>query len=80
MSPVYDDGQTDDSGYWVYDYASIAPYVDAISVMAYDYSVAEPGPIAPLPWVEELMAGSTGPRPEDRRSSSSASPFMGATG
>ena len=59
VPPVYDDGQTDDSGYWVYDYASIAPHVDAIRVMAYDYSVAEPGPIAPLPWVEELMAGST---------------------
>ncbi len=59
VPPVYDDGQTEDSGYWVYDYASIAPHVDAIRVMAYDYSVADPGPIAPLPWVEELIAGST---------------------
>jgi HAD superfamily hydrolase (TIGR01509 family) len=59
VPPVYDDEQTDDSGYWVYDYGSIAPYVDAIRVMAYDYSVSEPGPIAPLDWVEELIAGST---------------------
>ena len=59
VPPVYDDAQTDDSGYWVYDYGSIAPHVDAIRVMAYDYSVADPGPIAPLPWVEELIAGST---------------------
>ena len=27
--------------------------------MAYDYSVSDPGPIAPLDWVEELIAGST---------------------
>jgi HAD superfamily hydrolase (TIGR01509 family) len=59
VPPVYDDEQTDDSGYWVYDYGSIAPHVDAIRVMAYDYSVSEPGPIAPLDWVEELIAGST---------------------
>jgi HAD superfamily hydrolase (TIGR01509 family) len=59
VPPVYDDGQTDDSGYWVYDYGSIAPHVDAIRVMAYDYSVSEPGPIAPLDWVEDLIAGSS---------------------
>jgi HAD superfamily hydrolase (TIGR01509 family) len=59
VPPVYDDEQTDESGYWVYDYGSIAPHVDAIRVMAYDYSVDEPGPIAPLDWVEELIAGST---------------------
>ena len=58
VPPVYDDGQTEDSGYWVYDYRSIAPHVDAVRVMAYDYSVADPGPIAPIDWVEELMAGS----------------------
>ena len=59
VPPVYDDGQTEDSGYWVYDYGSIAPHVDAIRVMAYDYSVADPGPIAPVDWVEDLIAGSS---------------------
>ena len=39
IPPVYDGGQTDDSGYWVYDYAAITPLVDTIRVMAYDYSV-----------------------------------------
>jgi HAD superfamily hydrolase (TIGR01509 family) len=58
VPPVYDDEQTDDSGFWVYDFGAIAPHVDAIRVMAYDYSVSEPGPIAPLEWVEELIAGS----------------------
>ena len=59
VPPVYDDGQTDDSGYWVYDYGAIAPHVDAIRIMAYDYSTDQPGPIAPLDWVEEIIAGST---------------------
>ena len=61
IPPVYDAGQGDDSGFWVYDYGAIAPHVDAIRVMAYDYSVpsGEPGPIAPLPWVERVIAGTS---------------------
>ena len=51
VPPIYDTGQSPDSGYWVYDYGGIAPYVDAIRIMAYDYSTDEPGPIAPLAWV-----------------------------
>jgi HAD superfamily hydrolase (TIGR01509 family) len=59
IPPVFDAGQTDDSGYWVYDYASITPLVDNIRVMAYDYSIASgpPGPIAPLAWVDSVIAG-----------------------
>ena len=38
---VVDGGRTEDSGYWVYDYGAIAPHVDAIRVLADDYSVAE---------------------------------------
>ena len=59
IPPVYDAEQTADSGFWVYDYAAITPLVDAIRVMAYDYSVAsgDAGPIAPLPWVEQVIAG-----------------------
>jgi spore germination protein YaaH len=57
IPPVYDAGQTADSGYWVYDYAGIAPAVDRIRVMAYDYSTSEPGPIAPLDWVRTVIAG-----------------------
>jgi len=61
IPPVYDAGQTDDSGFWVYDYASLAPVVDHVRVMAYDYSVAssDPGPIAPLDWVERIIEGTT---------------------
>lgn len=41
--------------YWVYDYAAIGTVVDRIRIMAYDYSVAEPGPIAPLDWVQSVI-------------------------
>jgi HAD superfamily hydrolase (TIGR01509 family) len=49
---------TDDgvSGYWVYDHGAIAEHVDAIRIMAYDYSVAEPGPIAPPFWVADVVS------------------------
>ncbi len=57
IPPVYDEGQTADSGYWVYDYAAIIEHVDRIRIMTYDFSVAEPGPIAPLEWVESAIVG-----------------------
>ncbi len=39
----------------VFDYAALAPYVDYMAIMTYDHHWAEgtPGPISPLPWVEE---------------------------
>jgi len=57
IPPVYDDGQTSASGYWVYDYGAIVEHVDRIRIMTYDFSVAEPGPIAPLDWVESAITG-----------------------
>jgi len=57
IPPVYDAGQTSASGYWVYDYGAIVEHVDQIRIMAYDYSVERPGPIAPLDWVESAIAG-----------------------
>jgi spore germination protein YaaH len=58
VPPVYDDGQTADSGYWVYDHRSMGPLVDRIRIMAYDYSYqgGDPGPIAPIDWVRRLVA------------------------
>jgi len=52
---IIDSGRTEASGYWVYDYAGIAPHVDVIRIMAYDFSTAEPGPMAPLDWVEDVV-------------------------
>jgi hypothetical protein len=57
IPPVYNAGQTDSSGYWVYDYGAIVEHVDRIRIMAYDYSVGAPGPIAPLDWVELAITG-----------------------
>jgi hypothetical protein len=57
VPPVYDAGRGDDSGYWVYDYQAITPLVDAIRVMAYDYSTVEPGPISPINWVQRAIDG-----------------------
>ncbi len=57
IPPVYDQSTTGQRGYWVYDHGTIAEYVDAIRIMAYDYSVADVGPIAPLAWVGDAVAG-----------------------
>jgi hypothetical protein len=57
VPPIYDAGRTEDSGYWVYDYGAIAPLVDRIRIMAYDYSTDEVGPIAPLDWVQQAIDG-----------------------
>ena len=57
IPPVYDAEQTSDSGFWVYDYGAIAPHVDRIRIMAYDFSVGEAGPIAPLEFVERSING-----------------------
>ena len=54
---VYNKNRDPDSGYWVYDYGAIVKYVDHIRMMAYDYSVAEPGPIAPLDYVQRAIDG-----------------------
>ena len=54
---IKDDGRTDDSGYWVYDYGGMEPHVDQIRIMAYDYSTDKAGPIAPLSFVQQAIDG-----------------------
>ena len=51
-------------GYWVYDHGAIAPVVDGIRIMAYDYSVGEAGPIAPIWWVADAIASTSAGVPE----------------
>ncbi len=67
VPPVYDVDVVGERGFWVYALDQIAPHVDAIRIMAYDYSVAEPGPIAPLAWVAQVIEGVTGVVPVDMR-------------
>jgi spore germination protein YaaH len=52
---IYDADRDGSSGYWVYDWAGIAPYADRLRIMAYDYSVSRAGPIAPLSWVTRVV-------------------------
>ena len=57
VPPMYDPERTGgDRGYWVYDYEAIGKVVDYVRVMAYDYSTAEAGPIAPIAWVKGLVS------------------------
>jgi spore germination protein YaaH len=56
VPPMYDGNESPASGYWVYDFAGMAPHVDSVRIMTYDYSVARPGPIAPLAFVRKSLA------------------------
>jgi spore germination protein YaaH len=47
---------SDSTGYWVYAWSSIGRVADRVRIMAYDYSPSRPGPIAPFPWVERVVA------------------------
>ena len=40
-------------GYTVYSWSAIAQYIDRLRIMTYDYSIAKPGPIGPISWVEK---------------------------
>jgi spore germination protein YaaH len=53
-------------GYWVYDWAGIVDSVDLLRIMAYDYSVGSPGPIAPLWWVEKVATNAVAIAPKDK--------------
>jgi len=46
---------TSKADYWVYDWEGIAPHVDRLRIMSYDYSVPNPGPIAPINWVRQAL-------------------------
>ncbi len=70
IPPVWDvtveEGEvTGSAGYWVYDHGAIAEHADAIRLMVYDYSVAEPGPISPLAWVQSAVDGTSAVVPEE---------------
>ena len=62
---IWNRNENGSEGYWVYDHGAIAPFVDAMRIMAYDFSVAEPGPIAPLAWVEDVVRSVSEVVPEE---------------
>ena len=42
-------------GYYVYAWAAIAPYIDRLRIMTYDYSVAKVGPLGPITWADRTV-------------------------
>lgn len=61
------DGTPNDStGYWVYAWKDIAPYINRLNIMAYDYSWSRPGPIGPNDWAGRLAASAVAQIGEDR--------------
>ncbi len=52
VPPMY----SDTTGYWVYAFRDIAPHIDKLRIMAYDYSWDSAGPIGgPLSWVRTVL-------------------------
>ncbi|MGI5839683.1 MAG: glycosyl hydrolase family 18 protein [bacterium] len=55
---------------WIgaFDYAALAPLNDFLMIMTYEFHWAggEPGPIAPLPWMEEVLAFALTQIPADK--------------
>jgi len=66
VPPVYDAGQTSNSGYWVYNYAAIAQHVDKVRIMTYSYSGNAAGVISPYWWVEKSMIAAKAIVPADK--------------
>ena len=45
-----------ETGYTVYDQATLGLVADRVRLMVYDWSVASPGSISPMSWVDEVIA------------------------
>jgi spore germination protein YaaH len=54
-TPYLFDPTEKSKGYYVYAWAAIAPHIDRLRIMTYDYSVSRPGPIGPLAWAEKTV-------------------------
>ena len=54
-TPYLFDPAEKQKGYFVYSWAGIAPFIDRLRIMTYDYSTTRPGPIGPLAWTEKTV-------------------------
>ena len=52
--------------YTVYAWPQIAPHIDRLRIMTYDYSVAKVGPIGPIAWTEKTVAYATSIMPASK--------------
>ena len=55
VPPIYNGKHDSSGGYWVYNYPAMNTVVDRVKVMMYDYSVSNPGALAPYNWVDTTM-------------------------
>ena len=55
VPPIYNPNHDSSAGYWVYNFPAMNAVVDRVKVMMYDYSVTNPGAIAPYTWVSATM-------------------------
>ena len=54
-TPYVLDPKAAQKGYYVYAWAAIAPFIDRLRIMTYDYSVAKVGPLGPITWTERTL-------------------------
>ena len=54
-TPYLFDPAENQKGYFVYAWADIAPHIDRLRIMTYDYSTSRPGPIGPIAWTEKTV-------------------------
>ncbi|MDH3957910.1 MAG: glycosyl hydrolase family 18 protein [Actinomycetota bacterium] len=66
VPPMYNGTYAVGAGYWVYDYAGVAPSVDSLRIMTYDFSVSRPGPIAPLSFLHRTLSYAVTAFPAER--------------
>ena len=65
-SPYALDPTSGKKGYYVYAWAEIAPVIDRLRIMTYDYSVVNPGPIGPIAWTENTVKYATSIMPASK--------------
>ena len=58
VPPIWASGA---QGYWVYGWQDrgvddFMPHIDRLRLMVYDWSVGQPGPVAPMSWVNDVIA------------------------
>ena len=53
-------------GYTVYAWPQIAPLIDRLRIMTYDYSLSKLGPIGPITWAEKTVAYATSIMPASK--------------
>jgi spore germination protein YaaH len=55
-------------GYTVFDWAALAPHVDRLRLMTYDYSWNRPGPVGPFGWARDAVRSAVAQVGEPNRS------------